>query len=130
MEKIFDFIKKAYPFIIVNLLGAAAVLLTLYNGGLFYALGFISLFVVLFVISGFGLVISLVLNIAAFLTVIHDKNIAGLILSLFGGPLGALIGVLANKDYKYAKVVIIIFNAYIWTIPWAVASVYYGGSHF
>ena len=129
MEKILDFIKKSLPFIIVNLLGAAAVLLTILGGEIFAAVGMIGLFAVMFVISGVGLIISVVLNIAAFLTVIHD-NIAGLILSILGGPVGALIGVLANKDYKYTRAVIVIFNAYIWTIPCAVAALCYLGTHY
>lgn len=129
MNKILVFFKKALPFIIVNLLGAAAVFQTFFSGEIFVVVGMIGLFAVMFVISGIGLIISLIFNIAAFLTVIHD-NIAGLILSILGGPVGALIGVLANKGYKYAKAVIVIFNAYIWTIPCAVAALCYLGTHY
>ena len=127
MKKISDFIKKTYPFIIVNLLGAAGTIITLINNGILPYLNFPSIFFLPTIKLGlFGF---LAVNIIAYLLVAHDKKIAGLILSLFGSA-GAFIGVLSNKEYKFKKAVIIIFNIRIWIAAWIVAMIFYVGSHF
>lgn len=123
--------KKALPYIIVNLAGAA----------LSVSACFIHMIAIIAVIGAgihFGYVIPIHLtllifiafNIAAFISVKKDKNSAGLTFSIIYGSLGALIGTLFNRDYKYAKAVRIIFNAKIWICLWEFCSIYYVGSHF
>lgn len=125
-----DKFKKALPYIIVNLTGAALLVSTFFIG-ITAALGFVAVSIPLgFIIPRPTLLIIIILNIAAFVAVNEDKNIAGLTLAIPYGSLGALVGTLFNRDYKYAKAVRIIFNAHIWICVWGICSIYYVGSHF
>ncbi|MCH5349743.1 MAG: hypothetical protein J1E40_10510 [Oscillospiraceae bacterium] len=144
MEKIFDrideipdLIKKRFKdrlFIIINLLGAAVALIPVFNGIIYYKIGiFFSLMLnvlsIFFIPLRLGILGVLAVNIIAYLTVEHDKNIAGLILSLFGSA-GAFVGVLSNRGYRFKKAVIAIFNIRIWIIAWTVSYIFFVASHF
>ncbi|MDE5993056.1 MAG: hypothetical protein K2G87_08415 [Oscillospiraceae bacterium] len=134
-----DKVKKALPYIIVNLTGAALAVLSYFFGiittpvGYVFVIPFLPLLLIRFLQLEFFAVIILVtiLNIAAFIFIVHDKYIAGLIFAIFCGPsLGAFIGILANYNFKYAKIVRLIFNINIWLCICGFCSMYYIGSHF
>lgn len=134
-----DKIKKALPYIIVNLIGAALAALSYFWGimttpiGYVLLIPFLPMLLIQFLQLEFFAVIILVtiLNIAACIFIIHDKSIAGLIFAIFcGSSLGAFIGTLANRDFKYAKVVRLIFNINIWLCVCWICTLLFAGSHF
>ena len=134
-----DKVKKALPYIIVNLTGAALAVLSYFFGiittpvGYVFAIPFLPLLLIRFLQLEFSTVIILmiILNIAACIFIKHDKSIAGLIFAIFcGSSLGAFIGTLANYNFKYAKIVRLIFNISIWLCICGFCSIYYIGSHF
>lgn len=131
MEKIFDFIKKAKPFIIINFVGAAITLMAYFNllaagGGMLVVLAFCALF---FLPSVIRFLIVLAINIAAFMTVTENVDSTGIALASVA-PVGALIGALVKRNYKHARTAVIILNVHIWVIAWAVSSALYYGGHF
>lgn len=128
-----DKLKKALPYIIVNLAGAALSVSACFIeiiafGGMIGAIPFFKLpfFPTIILITIF--------NIAAFIVIVgklsDDNPYAGLIFAILYGHWGALVGTLFNRDYKYAKAVRIIFNIHIWLCVWCFSSIYYIGSHF
>ena len=134
-----DKIKKALPYIIVNLTGAALAVLSYFWGimttpaGYVFLIPFLPILLIQFLQLEFFAVIILmtILNIAACVFIIHDKSIAGLIFAIFcGSSLGAFVGTLANRDFKYAKIVRLIFNINIWLCICGFCSIYFIGSHF
>lgn len=114
MTKKAEFLKKAYPYIILNLAGAALSVSTCFID-IIAIVGTVAAAIPLGYIIPIPvtLLIFITLNIAAFVAVKKDKNAAGLTLAILYGSLGALVGTLFNRDYKYAKAVKIIFNAHI-----------------
>lgn len=130
MSKMSDKVKKALPYIIVNLAGAALAVLSCFSG-IIAIVAVLALIPFVYIITlPVSLLIFIILNIAAFVAVKKDKNAAGLTLAILCGSLGALVGTLFNRDYKYAKALRIIFNAHIWICVWEFCSTYYVGSHF
>ncbi|MDE6709723.1 MAG: hypothetical protein K2J76_04460 [Oscillospiraceae bacterium] len=126
-----DKVKKALPYIIVNLIGAVLAVLSCFNGVIAVIVVFTVVIPSAYIIPlPVSLLIFITLNIAAFVAVKKDKNAAGLTLAILCGSLGALVGTLFNRDYKYAKAVRIIFNAHIWICVSEFCSVDYVGSHF
>ena len=132
LPKMSDKIKKALPYSIVNLIGAALSMSSCF----FVEMAFIGAFACVIpyayciYINPLALLIFAALNIAAFITVKKNKNAAGLTLSILYGFLGAFVGTFFNRNYTYTKAVRIIFNAHIWALVWGFCSVYYMGSHF
>lgn len=131
-----DKIKKALPYIIVNLIGAALAALSYFWGIMTTPVGFIFMIpflpmLLIFKLEFFALIILAMLNIAACIFIIHDKSIAGLIFAIFcGSSLGTFIGTLANRDFKYAKAVRLIFNINIWLCVCWICTLLFAGSHF
>lgn len=135
-----DKIKKALPYIIVNLIGAVlSVLSCIFDiigtlVGYVFMLPFLPAVILnkFFQLDFFAVIIlALILNIAACVFIIYDKFIAGLIFAiLFGSSFGAFIGTLANRDFKYAKIVRLVFNVNTWLCVCSFCSLYYIGSHF
>ncbi|MDE5576450.1 MAG: hypothetical protein K2J11_03575 [Oscillospiraceae bacterium] len=133
-----DKVKKTLPYIIVNLTGAALAVLSYFFGimttpvGYVLVISFLPILLIRFLQLEFFAVIILVtiLNIAAFIFIVHDKSIAGLIFAIFcGSSLGAFIGTLANYNFKYAKIVRLIFNINIWLCIGGFCSIYYIASY-
>ncbi|MDE5740925.1 MAG: hypothetical protein K2H90_00585 [Oscillospiraceae bacterium] len=126
-------IKKALPYIIVNLVGAALSVSSCFFESIAF-IGFIG--AILFLKFPFFPLIILItiFNIAAFIVIVgkvsDDNPYAGLIFAILYGSLGALGGTLFNRDYKFKKAVRIIFNAHIWLCALGYGSIYYIGSHF
>lgn len=133
-------VKKALPYIIVNLLGAAlSVLSCIFDiigtpVGYVFMLPFLPAVILnkFFQLDFFAVIILAVIpNIAACILIIYDKSIAGLIFAILcGSSLGAFVGTLANRDFKYAKIVRLIFNVNTWLCVCSFCSLYYIGSHF
>ncbi len=130
LQKVNDKIKKALPYIIVNLTGAALSVLSCFFdriaiAGLIFAFPFLRmpLFPLIVLITIFNIAACIIAGISA-------DNYAGLIFAILYGHWGAFIGTLLNRNYKYAKAVRVIFNAHIWICVWGFCSIYYVGSHF
>lgn len=140
MSKTSDKIKKALPYIIVNLAGAALSVLSCIFDIIGTPVGYVFMlpFLPAVILNKLGqldffamIMLALILNIAACILIIYDKYIAGLIFAvLCGFSLGAFIGTLANRDFKYAKITRLIFNVNTWLCVCSFCSLYYVGSHF
>ena len=129
-----DKVKKALPYIIFNLVGALISLAVLFTP-IAWAV-FVVMFPFLFILVHIGLLdfgviygIVIIINIFAFAAVLNNKPDAGLILSYPFGSLGATVGTLFKRDFKYANIVRIVFNIHIWFLVWCFCSVYYLGGH-
>lgn len=125
MTKIVDYI-KAHPYIaIIKILGF---LIALRCISLWYIIGYFCTLIIQYTFIFFSDAVSFFLigaavvfiirflsNIAAFIMVKKDisSNII-IVLSVLFGSLGAFIGTLFNREYKYTKVVKIIFNIQAW----------------
>lgn len=131
-----DKIRKALPYIIVNLTGAVLAALSYFWGIMTTPIGYVLLIpflpmLLIFKLEFFALIILAILNIAACIFIIHDKSIVGLIFAIFcGSSLGAFVGILANRDFKYAKAVKLIFNINIWLCVCWICTLLFAGSHF
>ena len=116
------FIKK-HPCIAVSIVGLFAILLDFLIEQ-FAEFGGALCFIFLFFISFFPLlgIFVLIFNIAAMLAVANNKIVAGVILSLPFGGLGAVIGLLFNPSYEYKIAVKTIFSIQLWLVIWVFAS--------
>ncbi|MCM1330015.1 MAG: hypothetical protein NC253_11300 [Ruminococcus sp.] len=114
-----DFIKN-HPSIAVSIVGFLAVLLDLVSGS-FAALGLMTA-VCLFAVALWAGILLIGINIASMILVANDKPIAGVLLSLPLGGLGALIGLTFNPSYEKETAVKVIFSVQFWVIVWAVFS--------
>ncbi len=114
-----DFIKK-HPCMAVSIVGFLAILLNFFSEQ-FAALGLLAAIwlIAAAVLAG---VVLIGINIASMLLVAKDKPIAGVLLSLPLGGLGAVIGTLFNPSYKYETAVKVIFSVQLWVIIWAIFS--------
>lgn len=65
---------------------------------------------------GFGLVIWLIINVASFLAVSHNKTVLGILLSLPFGSLGAFLAVIFNLGFEEEEIIKIIFLIHIWIL--------------
>ena len=113
---------KKPPYLTINIIGLLLVTacffsyeLTLLGAGLAFS---IAMFV-----WGIGLLVFLVINLAAFFAVINNKLTLGILFSLpFGSP-GALIAMKrANDSYKAGWAIKCISIIHIWFIIWAAVS--------
>lgn len=114
-----DFIKK-HPYIAVSIVGFLTVLLDLASGW-FAALGLLTA-IWLFAAAVLAGVVLIGINIASMILVANDKPIAGVLLSLPLGGLGAVIGLAFNPSYEKETAVKVIFSVQLWVIIWAVFS--------
>ena len=110
MSKMSDKIKKALPYIIVNLAGALISLLSLF--------------------IEFGFIRSNIINSLSLNAVLLNISAVGSILSILCGSFGAFVGTLMNRDFKYAKIVRIVFNIHIWNCVCFSCSICYAVSCF
>ncbi len=129
-----EFIKKHYLLvtnILCFILGAMN-----FASHFVYELCFVILYVLYFifmeniVIAICFLSFIIAMNVIAFNSVKKDEG-AAVILALFGGIIGAFISAhTANKDYRYKKVLNLLFNIFVWIFIWAFVSIiahdYYG----
>ena len=104
----------------VSIVGFLAILLNFFSEQ-FAALGLLAAIwlIAAAVLAG---VVLIGINIASMLLVAKDKPIAGVLLSLPLGGLGAVIGTLFNPSYKYETAVKVIFSVQLWVIIWAIFS--------
>lgn len=126
-----DKLKKALPYIIVNLLGALISLLSLFT-----EFGFIPFNIfngATNIAENMGesiFIIIIIINILSFNVVLLNISSVGLILSILGGSFGAFVGTLMNRNFKYAKIVRIVFNIHIWICVCFFCSICYAVSCF
>ncbi|MDE6709562.1 MAG: hypothetical protein K2J76_03630 [Oscillospiraceae bacterium] len=119
MKKIIDFIKNR-PYAAVNLAGAALVVLTFFfeelasfGLGVFLLLFFMGIFLPIL------LIILIIINIAAFFTVYNFKTVPGIILTVLGGSIGAILAVRdTGDDFPAQKAVKIILLIKVWLAVW------------
>ena len=119
MKKIIDFIKNR-PYAAVNSAGAALVVLTFFFEGL-ASFGLAALILLVFMISFLPvlLIILIIINIAAFFTVYNFKTVPGIILTILGGSIGAILAVRdTGDDFPAKKAVKIIFLIKVWLAVW------------
>ncbi len=119
MNKIIDFIKNR-PYAAVNLVGAVLVLLTFFFEEL-ASFGLAALILLAFIISFLPilLIILVIINIAAFFTVDNFKTVPGIILTVLGGSIGAILAVCdTGEDFPAHKAVKIIFLIKMWLAVW------------
>ena len=113
MTKIVDYI-KAHP---INAFGIIIAVLCFYCR---YSIGYFctSIITNIYYFSPIGfaavLIIGFLANAAAFIMVKKDSPSDIIVLSVLFGSLGAFIGILFNREYKYTKAVKIIFNIQVW----------------
>ena len=119
MNKIIDFIKNR-PYAAVNLAGAAIVLLTFFFEGLAsFGLAALLLAVIMRSFLPILLIILVIINIAAFFTVYSFKTVPGIILTILGGSIGAILAVRdTGDDFPAHKAVKIIFLIKVWLAVW------------
>lgn len=119
MNKIIDFIKNR-PYAAVNLAGAALILLTFFFEGLAsFGLAALLLAVIMRSFLPILLIILAIINIAAFFTVDNFKTVPGIILTVFGGSIGAILAVRdTGDDFPAHKAVKIIFLIKMWLAVW------------
>ena len=119
MNKIIDFIKNR-PYAAVNLAGAAIVLLTFFFEGLAsFGLAALLLAVIMRSFLPILLIILVIINIAAFFTVYSFKTVPGIILTILGGSIGAILAVRdTGEDFPAHKAVKIIFLIKVWLAVW------------
>ena len=119
MNKIIDFIKNR-PYAAVNLAGAALVLLTFFFEGLAsFGLAALLLAVIMRSFLPILLIILVIINIAAFFTVYSFKTVPGIILTILGGSIGAILAVRdTGEDFPAHKAVKIIFLIKVWLAVW------------
>lgn len=119
MNKIIDFIKNR-PYAAVNLAGSALVLLTFFFEGLAsFGLAALLLAVIMRSFLPILLIILAIINIAAFFTVDNFKTVPGIILTVFGGSIGAILAVRdTGDDFPAHKAVKIIFLIKMWLAVW------------
>lgn len=114
-----DFIQK-HPCRTTAILGTLAILLSFFIEQLAaYGLGVFLFFLLVVRLVG---VILVGINIAAMLLVTNDKPVAGVILSLPFGGLGAVIGLMFNQSCEYETAVKIIFSIQLWVLIWGFVS--------
>lgn len=131
MLKTSEKIKKALPYIIVNLAGALISLLSLFTEfgfipfNIFYGAANIA--------ENIGesiFIIIIIINILSLNVVLLNISFVGLILSILCGSFGAFVGTLMNRNFKYAKIVRIVFNIHIWICVCFFCSICYAVSCF
>ena len=119
MNKIIDFIKNR-PYAAVNLAGAALILLTFFFEEL-AAFGLATLLILAFIISFLPilLIILVIINITAFFTIYNFKTVPGIILTVLGGSIGAILAVRkTGNDFPANEAVKIIFLIKMWLALW------------
>lgn len=118
MTKIIEFIQKI-PYAAVNAVGAVLMLLTLFSEGL-AACGVLA--VILVIIAGeliIPLILLLVVNIASFNAVYNDRTVPGVILTVLGGGLGAMLALGDTGDnFPAHRAVRCICLIQVWLIAW------------
>lgn len=127
-----DKLNKALPYIIVNLLGALISLLSWFTEfgfipfNIFYEAADIAVNIG---VQGVFIII-IIINILSFSVVLINISAVGLILSILCGSFGSFAGTLMNRDFKYAKIVRIVFNIHIWICVCFFCSICYAISCF
>lgn len=119
MNKIIDLIKNR-PYAAVNLAGAALVILTFFFEGL-ASFGLVALLLAVIMRSFLPilLIILVIINITAFFTVDNFKTVPGIILTVLGGSIGAILAVRdTGDDFPAHKAVKIIFLIKMWLAVW------------
>ncbi|MDE7289347.1 MAG: DUF677 domain-containing protein [Oscillospiraceae bacterium] len=111
-----DKIKKALPYMIVNLIGTIIFLLCSFIPQVTYVGFWAALITYAFLQKWFTYVILIVLNIFSFVAVIKNKPILGVLLSLPLGSMGAFIGTVYNESFKCIKTVKVVSLAHIWLV--------------
>lgn len=119
MNKIIDFIKNR-PYAAINLAGAALILLTfLFEGLASFGLGTVLLLVIMSNFLPILLIILAVINVVSFITVDNIKIVPGIILTVLGGSIGAILAVRdTGEDFPAHKAVKIIFLIKMWLAVW------------
>lgn len=131
MTKKAKFLKKALPYIIVNLLGALISLLSWFTE--FGFIPFNIFYDAANIAENIGesiFTIIIIINILSLNAVLLNISSVGLILSILCGSFGAFVGTLMNRDFKYAKIVRIVFNIHIWICVCFFCSICYAISSF
>ena len=111
-----------HPYLIINLAGlllVAACFAVEQIAALGYAL---ALLIILSFMFGVGLVIWLIINVASFLAVSHNKPVLGILLSLPFGSLGAFLAVIFNLGFEEEEIIKIIFLIHTWILISAAVS--------
>ena len=119
MNKIIDFIKNR-PYAAVNTAGAVLVILTFFFERLAsFGLGTVLLLVIMSNFLPILLIILAVINVVSFITVDNFKIVPGIILTVLGGSIGAILAVRdTGKDFPAHKAVKIIFLIKVWLAVW------------
>lgn len=119
MKKISGFIKN-HTYAAVNSAGAVLMLMTIFFEGLasFGLMAFI-LAAVFRSILPVLLIILVIINAAAFFTVDNFKTLPGIILTIIGGSIGAMLAVRdTGEDFPARRTVKIIFLIKAWLALW------------
>lgn len=130
-----DFIKKHY-LLVTNIICFIWVAMCFVSENIVFRLGISIVFTVWSIFADNYIIaiclstVIIAMNIAAFIAVKKDEEIA-ILSSIFGGILGAFISTYAtNKNYQYKKAINVLFNISVWIFIWAFASIaaysYYG----
>ncbi|MDE7295062.1 MAG: hypothetical protein K2N72_11615 [Oscillospiraceae bacterium] len=119
MAKIVWFIKN-HTYAAVNSAGAVLMILTIFVEGLAsFGLLAVILAAICSSILPALLIILLIINVAAFFTVDNFKTVPGIILTVIGGSIGAMLAVRdTGEDFPARKAVRIIFLIKVWLALW------------
>lgn len=120
MTKIIDFIQKI-PYAAVNAVGAVLMLLTIFCE-LLTIWGFAAAVLVGIAIGLiFPVILLLAFNIAAFIAVEKNRTVPGVILTVLGGGIGAMLAVCdTGDDFPAHRAVRCIFLIQVWLIAWLI----------
>ena len=119
MAKIVWFIKN-HTYAAVNSVGAVLMILTIFFEGLaaFGPIAFILAAICSSILPAL-VIILLIINVAAFFTVDNFKTVPGIILTVIGGSIGAMLAVSdTGEDFPAHKAVRIIFLIKMWLVLW------------
>lgn len=119
MTKIVGFIKD-HTYAAVNSAGAVLMLLTIFFEELaVFGILAVILAAICSSILPVLLIILLIINVAAFFTVDNFKTAPGIILTVIGGSIGAMLAVRdTGEDFPARKAVRIIFLIKVWLVLW------------
>ena len=130
-----EFVKKHY-LLVTNIICFIWVAMCFVSENIVFRLG-ISIVFMVWNIFAVNYIIAICLstfiiamNIAAFIAVKKDEEIA-ILAAMFGGILGAFISTyVTNENYQYKKAINVLFTISVWIIIWILASImaysYYG----
>ena len=130
-----DFIKKHY-LLVTNIICFIWVAMCFVSENIVFKLGISivfmvwNIFAVNYIIAICLSIFIIAMNIAAFIAVKKDEEIA-ILAAMFGGILGAFISTyVTNENYQYKKAINVLFTISVWIIIWLLASImaysYYG----